>query len=156
MKTKYIVKRISHELNKELMNNFLDVRRCDQLKFVGGIEFDTEKEALEEGLKIVSEAFDNNDKELAHVAITAVDFEGGNVVGYCTITTFSALTEEVFTVDLTGGKDEDECIYLSNNEDGCMNDVMYAVNHNDEEPYKDYEYVEIKRNYRTIYREKLR
>lgn len=94
MKTKYIVKRISNELNKELINNFLEVRKCAQLKFVGGVEFDTEKEALKEGLKIVSEAFDNNDKELSFVAIT-------------------------------------------------------------EEPYKNHEYVEIQRNYKTIYKEKL-
>lgn len=155
MKTKYIVKRISNELNEEIINNFLDVRKCAQLEFVGGMEFDTEKEALEEGLKIVSEAFDNNDKELAHVAITTVKFEGNNIVSHGSLKKIHALKEEVFTVELTSGKNEDECIYLSNEND-CMGSVRYAVKHNDEEPYKDYEYVEIKRNYRIIYREKLR
>lgn len=33
MKTKYIVKRISNELNEEMINNFLDVRKCEQLAF---------------------------------------------------------------------------------------------------------------------------
>lgn len=33
MKTKYIVKRISNELNEEMGNNFLDVRKCAQLAF---------------------------------------------------------------------------------------------------------------------------
>lgn len=155
MKTKYIVKRISNELNEEMINNFLDVRRCAQLEFVGGVEFDTEKEALEEGLKIVSEAFDNNDKELAHVAITTVNFEGNNIVNHGSLKKIHALKKEVFTVELTGGKNEDECIYLSDEND-CMSEVRYAINHSNEEPYKDYEYVEIQRNYKTIYKEKLR
>lgn len=160
MKTKYIVKRISNELNKEIINNFLDVRKCAQLEFVGGMEFDTEKEALKEGLKIVSEAFDNNDKELSFVAITTVKFEGNNIVSHGLLKNICALEKEVFTVELTGGKNEDECIYLSSeddsNENECMGSVRYAIKHNDEEPYKDYEYVEVKRNYRTIYKEKLR
>lgn len=160
MKTKYIVKRINNELNKEIIDNFLDPRKCAQLEIVGGMEFDTEKEALEEGLKIVSEAFDNNDKELSCVAITNVKFEGNDVVSYGLFKNICALEKEVFTVELTGGKDEDECIYLSDeddsNENDCMSSVRYAIKHNDEEPYKDYEYVEVKRNYRTIYKEKLR
>lgn len=154
MKTKYIVKRISNELNEEIINNFLDVRKCAQLEFVGGMEFDTEKEALEEGLKIVSEAFDNNDKELSFVAITTVKFEEDNIVSYGSLKKIYALEKEVFTVELTGGKNEDECIYLSDEND-CMGSVRYAVSHSEEEPYKNHEYVEIQRNYKTIYKEKL-
>jgi len=33
MKTRYIVKRISNELNEEMINNFLEVRKCAQLAF---------------------------------------------------------------------------------------------------------------------------
>lgn len=109
-KTKHIVKRISNESNEEIINNFLDVRKYAQLKFVGSVEFDTEKEALKEGLKIVSEAFDNNDKELSFVAITTVKFEEDNIVSYGSLKNIYALEKEVFTVELTGGKYEDTTV----------------------------------------------